>query len=365
MTVPNPKDYDFIWLVKNFPYFFTSIVIEKGYMDYDFIITNKQTEWKMYLNKKERARLSSIGLEFLQNQLPSFETKTKGLIQEADLKFDKTMQENLSALSNSDIRNRFLELINFNQQLFESYFFTEYFFYDEVQNKIENRLPEHDKLPEKVLKMQKLKLRFREIINKTIFSGNVFENYFEEIKKRTGISDVHNFHYKEIAGTLSGTNPKREDMKHYVLGKFNEWKPITGDGALRIIKQFEKIHFPQKNLQELRGQVANPGLYKGYVKLIPLDFGADIEKEIAQMNRGDVLVTGTTGPEMMLACMKAGAIVTEEGGICSHAAIISRELKIPCIIATKIATHVLKDGDFVEVDAYNGVVKILKKDKTY
>jgi len=55
--------------------------------------------------------------------------------------------------------------------------------------------------------------------------------------------------------------------------------------------------------------------------------------------------------------------VTDEGGITCHAAIISRELKKPCIIGTKIATKVLKDGDLVEVDADKGIVKILKKAK--
>ena len=57
----------------------------------------------------------------------------------------------------------------------------------------------------------------------------------------------------------------------------------------------------------------------------------------------------------------AAAIITEPGGITSHAAIVSRELGVPCIIGTKIATKVLKDGDLVEVDADKGIVKIVKK----
>ena len=57
---------------------------------------------------------------------------------------------------------------------------------------------------------------------------------------------------------------------------------------------------------------------------------------------------------------KAGAIVTDEGGLTSHAAIVSRELKIPCIVGTKIATKILKDGDIVEVDAKKGIVRKIK-----
>ena len=55
---------------------------------------------------------------------------------------------------------------------------------------------------------------------------------------------------------------------------------------------------------------------------------------------------------------KAKAIVTDEGGITSHAAVISRELKIPCVIGTKIATKVLKNNDLIEVDADNGIVRL-------
>ena len=58
---------------------------------------------------------------------------------------------------------------------------------------------------------------------------------------------------------------------------------------------------------------------------------------------------------------KAKAIITDEGGITCHAAIVSRELNIPCITGTKIATKVLKDGDMVEVDAERGIVKIIQR----
>lgn len=68
-----------------------------------------------------------------------------------------------------------------------------------------------------------------------------------------------------------------------------------------------------------------------------------------------------TRPQTIVACKKAAAIITDEGGITCHAAIISREFKIPCIIGTKKATKVLKDGDMVEVDAEKGIVRILEK----
>lgn len=68
-----------------------------------------------------------------------------------------------------------------------------------------------------------------------------------------------------------------------------------------------------------------------------------------------------TRQDFVVAIRKAAALVTDEGSVTAHAAIISRELGIPCIVAAQIATKVLKDGDLVEVDGNKGVVKVLKK----
>lgn len=72
-------------------------------------------------------------------------------------------------------------------------------------------------------------------------------------------------------------------------------------------------------------------------------------------------MTPETTPNTVPYLSRVRAIVTDEGGITSHAAIVSRELRIPCIIGTKIATKVLKDGDVVEVDAKKGIVRKIKK----
>ena len=82
-----------------------------------------------------------------------------------------------------------------------------------------------------------------------------------------------------------------------------------------------------------------------------------------KMNDGDILVSIATDPDIVPAMKKAAAFVTEQGGVTSHAAIVAREMGKPCVIGTKIATRVLKDGDYVEVDATKGVVKIISKAK--
>ena len=71
-------------------------------------------------------------------------------------------------------------------------------------------------------------------------------------------------------------------------------------------------------------------------------------------------MTGMTRPEFVPLMKRSLAVITDEGGITCHAAIVSRELKIPCVIGTKIATRKLKDGDMVEVDATNGIVRVVE-----
>lgn len=135
------------------------------------------------------------------------------------------------------------------------------------------------------------------------------------------------------------------------------------DGKIKLMvgkerKKFLKNHGIGKEkkikVKELKGQATNKGIAKGKAMIIlgPKDF--------KKMRGGNILVTHMTTPEFIPIFKKASAIITDEGGITCHAAIISRELKVPCIVGTKIATQVFKDGDLVEVDANEGIVSIIK-----
>ncbi|MDP2944678.1 MAG: PEP-utilizing enzyme [bacterium] len=122
------------------------------------------------------------------------------------------------------------------------------------------------------------------------------------------------------------------------------------------VKKWEKL-VAQKidsTVREIRGQAACLGKARGTVKII------NSIKDMQKMNQGDILVSIATNPDIVPAMKKAAAIITEQGGITSHAAIVSREFNTPCIIGTKIATRVLKDGDLVEVDAEKGIVRIIE-----
>ena len=109
-----------------------------------------------------------------------------------------------------------------------------------------------------------------------------------------------------------------------------------------------------RNITKIKGAIASSGIANGRAKIIVN------RAQLGKFNDGDIIVAHMTSPWYVQIMEKAAAIITDEGGITCHAAIISRELNKPCIIGTKYATQVLKDGDLVEVDANNGIVRKLK-----
>lgn len=108
------------------------------------------------------------------------------------------------------------------------------------------------------------------------------------------------------------------------------------------------------DITEIAGRVGNKGYVRGTVRIVL------IPNDASSFREGEILVAPETTPDFVPVMKKAAAFVTDQGGITSHAAIVAREMKKPCIIGTKIATKVLKDGDLVEVDADKGVVRKIK-----
>ena len=146
--------------------------------------------------------------------------------------------------------------------------------------------------------------------------------------------------------------------KHYGKPQDIEWAIennemfILQSRAITTIKERLKEKKTDETDKEvlIKGEIASPGIAFGTVKLIQ-----DLS-ELNKIKKGDILVTTMTTPDMVPAMQKAGAIVTNEGGITCHAAIVSREMGIPCIVGTRNATEILKEGDEVTVHATQGVV---------
>lgn len=128
------------------------------------------------------------------------------------------------------------------------------------------------------------------------------------------------------------------------------------DSMSKVKEEFsiEVREHTKTNKNILNGQIAYPGKVIGRVRII------EKRAQIKDFQKGEIIVSSSTTPDFLPAMKLSSAIISEHGGAISHAAITSRELKIPCIVGVKGATTLLKDGMEVEVDANNGVVRILK-----
>lgn len=180
----------------------------------------------------------------------------------------------------------------------------------------------------------------------------------KEFARRFGYS-VEQSHYlmiKEIVKILK-TNKK---IKNKELDKRIEncfYVNIKGKSRLLVGKKAEKFikgirtEEVDQNIIELKGTCACIGKVSGTVKVIKH------KTDYSKFTKGDILITYATNPNMVPLMKKASAIVTDEGGITCHAAIVSRELGVPCIVGTRFSTKIFKDNDQVEVNATLGTIK--------
>ena len=140
------------------------------------------------------------------------------------------------------------------------------------------------------------------------------------------------------------------------------WNPVAGDFEYYTtdtdIEQKKREIFGDKGhtkeIVEIEGSIASKGRVKGKA------FVTMSAKDAKNIKEGEILVTSMTSPDFIAGIKKAAAIVTNEGGILCHAAIISREFGIPCIVGTGNATKLIKTGDMIEVDGNHGFVRISK-----
>ncbi len=225
-------------------------------------------------------------------------------------------------------------------------------------------------------------------LGEAIVSGEVTPDTYIVDKKSLKIKDKHiseqKFMIVKVGNTTVHTNV-REDLrgkqkipdkmvvelakfgkkieKHYGKPQDIEWaiqknniyivqsRPVTTfkPKSRKMLKDEDIKAVNEANII-VRGLGATTGAATGRVKIVKSP------KEIDKIEQGDVLVSVMTSPDFVPAMRKAAAIVTDEGGITSHAAIVSRELGIPCVVGTEKATKKLKEGMVVTVDADHGIV---------
>lgn len=393
--------------------FIIDMVINGGYDEFLYIFEKNNPNAEMYLSNDSHKILAETGLTLFSSEknIQSLLQKEKKLSKIID-GFLQTIP--LEKVKNNDsvwLKNNLINYYEYFSDYCKIYRFTEVIYSPLVDKTIKDFVTKHieDKnlinhalgvllnpsekekivkergkilsqlkankniiyLCESVRTIGKEKLSMRNNINNY---WGFFENFLDEIAKRLFLSPAQakSLFCNELVEILENNGNVSDDILDkanrrnifFVAKKENaKYYFYTDQNAQKITKTVRKEI--KNNITEIRGDVASIGYAKGRVIILPIGIGKEGKEKLKQkmttMKKGDILVAATTGPEMIMACRKATAIVAEEGGINSHAAIISRELEIPGIVNTKIATKVLHDGDIIEVDANKGIVKILKK----
>lgn len=202
----------------------------------------------------------------------------------------------------------------------------------------------YDRIGRKLLEVNVAEKKFM-IVRK---NGNERVELGEKGKERV-LSDEEIVRLVDLGEVIEEHYGKPQDIEWAIEGGeiyIVQSRPIT---TIRGTKE-EKIEPEEAGKILLKGLGASPGIAVGEVKIV------GSEKDISKVKEGDVLVAVMTTPDMVPAMKKASAIVTDEGGMTCHAAIVSRELGVPAVVGTKKATKVLKDGMLVTVDGEKGIV---------
>ena len=391
---------------------YIDLCLRAGYKETNFLFLYKNPRLEVYLSQEDQRKPSLIGFNLYKDKKKTNELIKKGkkVSEKIDIFLKKNDPKKFNNVSNEEIEKILKETCFHYIKLIEVYKYTESFYFKKINKFIEDYVFDNIKnkkeainafsvmldpsvkngiikgrerildslgasekiiiLCESIRVIGKEKLFFRKTVNNL---SEFFQLLMENIAERLDLSfkQTESCLYDEIISLF------REKKRKFIINRCDrrselfavkkergKWVFITGLKAEKLISSVEpKV---AGNISEFKGIIASVGSAKGKVRIMPVGVGreniVELKKKMSNFRKGDILVAKSAGPEMIIACRKAGAIVAEEGGISSHAAIISREFNIPCLVNTKIATDILKDGDLIEVEANNnGIVRIINK----
>jgi phosphoenolpyruvate synthase/pyruvate phosphate dikinase len=343
----NPRDFITLFSGRSMPILLSDLFLKK-YSDFGTLSMQTGGTWITYLPKSTQKMTLEYGALLYTNAKEYLEYKT------AFDDYKSYAEKKLNTINTKlvivapDVEDFFQTASDF----WLHYPKTEFFYTDDV---------DLSKMIPSIHEFDKLKLDGRKFLNRISFEEDGFvQTLVNKIAFQVNIDfdKLMQYTISELLELLKNNKiisekelKKRES--YFSDGKNNIYE------ADSLVKPFIENYLAPSKI--IHGSVAYKGFVKGYARILNPDYTdfESIGRAIQNMNQGDILIAQSTSPEIIPAIKKASAIVTNQGGVLSHAAIIAREFKIPCIIGTdKDVTQVIKDGDLIEVDATNGLITI-------
>lgn len=348
----DPEDYVRMFAGKSFVYILTDIFLQY-YNTLGVLSIQDRESWMSFLPKKSEEKTLQDGKELYtsREKFDEYNNEFHEYIKSSASFFQSILEK--EEVSTDEAR-QFFELAS---KHFSFYSKTEFFYTD---------LLDKDKMALSVQEFDKLKLDGRAYLNKIIFEEKGYvRSLLKKLSDQTNVpeSDLLSYSIREVVDLIE--NGKKVDKKKLAKRHTffaSEKLTLFGEESKQLVDEFLSTY---RDISDtILGTTANGGKVRGKARVLIPDFKNfdKIAAAVEEMERGEILIAETTAPEIIQACKKAAAIVTNQGGMLSHAAIVSRELNIPCIVGTdKDVIINIQTGDEVEVDANKGVVRIYKK----
>jgi phosphoenolpyruvate synthase/pyruvate phosphate dikinase len=355
-----PENYQRAFFFKNLGYLVMDIVLAH-YKKRDFLAIYNDGMLGTYISTAAAQKAGQLGKELFssEEEFEKFERDFRAVIIKSRAYIAKaTKLESVTFENLLSLHAMVLELYDFFEK-------TEFFFTDEsYQGAMSDVLKKNLLVLGEDLKMESRPL-FVELISTVLYHYvdlvSVQFDVNPEDLKFYSLDEMRNL-FESTAMVKGGTLDERKGS--YVLYcKDNVIIPLVGEEKELVLERFKEIDY--SNITNFKGTVANKGRVVGRARVILPELNvpyAEFVKKLhaLEMSVGDILVTETTSPDFVPLMKKAGGIIANQGGLNSHAAIMSRELKIPCLVGTYHATEILRTGDLIELDADKGVVRIIK-----
>jgi phosphoenolpyruvate synthase/pyruvate phosphate dikinase len=347
----------------------------------DHFFTNHNQSISFYINSKTKEEISKISYEKYKN--PEFIKNLMALSKEIEDKIKKITEEINKDLTNK-INHELFDLLN---KYFDAYaelagvyrLTRDTFFYRIIQE-LEKQVPKPkkenitlllnndlDKISFKInQEIKDIAVSLKKVGKRRFDMHNIYldafiksRKLFEEIGRRLNLTllEAKNCTLNELKEFLIN---KKEIPSQELENRIKYFKFVYEEDDFEIITRQDKDEKQDSETKEIKGQTAHPGYAKGNVRIVKETLNGPLIDTINKFKEGEILVARTTSPDMIPAAKKAKAIVTDVGGLLCHAAIVSREFGIPCIVGTNTASRIFKDGDLVEVNADKGIVRKIK-----
>jgi phosphoenolpyruvate synthase/pyruvate phosphate dikinase len=360
---PRLSNYELTFKAKGISFLFTDILAH-AYRDLSPLFLSYKGGFSQYTQIKKIEDANKLGLVWLSksNGFEEYEARFTSYY-----KFHVPILERIihsKKLTKTSTTKFFSILEKFFKYYsrMDTYFTNQSFIYADINIELKENLNQLGKFKDHARSwMNSTALEEPGYLNQFLYKvSNIFLIDKEDLECYKFSEIINLFHNQEISDKEI-TNRKSAFVIYYYN---REFQYFSGAKTLGLINN---LHNREKAIEEteLNGQVANKKgkIITGIVRVIKVDYRENgvMNQEISQMIKGEILVSEFTAPELISACRKAKAIITDLGGMLSHAAIISRELNVPCLIGTEKATSVFKTGDHVTIDFEQGIAKRTSK----